>query len=162
MSTQHPGELVTISPESTLIANQYLQCGNMRETAELLELELTTVANTLDRPDVRAYCNAMWMERGYNSRDRIRDAMDAVIEQKLLELTESGTGSTKDIADLLLISHKISMEHLDRQLALEKLRQPVGLKNQVNVQINETGDGSRYAQLITRLLEPTRADDIQE
>lgn len=159
---QHPGELVQIAPESILIANQYLQCGSMLETAQVLELELSQVAQTLDRPDVRAYCNAMWMERGYNSRDRIRDAMDAVIQQKLVELTESGTGSTKDIADLLLISHKISMEHLQLQLQVEKLRQPIGLRNQVNVQINEAGDGSRYAQLITKLLEPQRADDIPQ
>ena len=162
MTVQHPAELVQISPESILIANQYLQCGSMPETAHLLDLDLATVAQTLDRPDVRAYCNAMWMERGYNSRDRIRDAMDAVIEKKLQELAESDTGSTKDIADLLALSHKISMEHLDRQLALEKLRQPVGLRNQVNVQINEAGESSRYAQLITRLLEPNSADDISQ
>ncbi len=159
---QHPAELVTIAPESLLIANQYLQCGSMPETAHLLELDLSLVAETLDRADVRRYLDAMWMERGYNSRDRIREAMDAVIQQKLVELTESGTGSNKDIADLLLISHKISMEHLDRQLALEKLRQPQGLRNQVNVQINEAGDSSRYAQLITRLLEVPGANNIPE
>jgi hypothetical protein len=43
------------------------------------------------------------------------------------------------------------MELLDREIQLEKLRQG-GPKNQVNVQINEGGDGTRYGQLIQKLL----------
>jgi len=92
----------------------------------------------------------------------MRAAMDQVIKQKFQELEESGTGSTKDIADLLALSHKMSMEYLDRQIELQKLQAKqteLQVKNQVNVQINEgvpIGDGSKYAQLIGKLLESNR------
>ena len=77
--------------------------------------------------------------------------MDALINQKFQELEESQTGSTKDISELLALSHKMSMELLDREIQLAKLQQG-GPKNQVNVQINEGGDGTRYGQLLQKLL----------
>ena len=96
------------------------------------------------------------------AKGSLRAAMDQVIKQKFQELEESGTGSTKDIADLLALSHKMSMEYLDRQIELQKLQAKqteLQVKNQVNVQINEgvpIGDGSKYAQLIGKLLESNR------
>jgi hypothetical protein len=77
--------------------------------------------------------------------------MDALIKQKFSELEEAGVGSSKDIADLLQMSHKMSMDLLDKQLQLEKLRQGTpGPQKQVNVQIND--DGSKYSQLIHKLV----------
>jgi uncharacterized pyridoxal phosphate-containing UPF0001 family protein len=47
----------------------------------------------------------------------------------------------------------MSMEMLDREIQLEKLRsERAGPKSQVNVQINEGGDGTKYGALISRLL----------
>jgi len=89
---------------------------------------------------------------GYNNRFLMRQAMDALIKQKFSELEEAGVGSSKDIADLLHLSHKMSMDLLDKQLQLEKLRQGTpGPQKQVNVQINDT-DGSKYSQLIHKLV----------
>ena len=49
------------------------------------------------------------------------------------------------------MSHKMSMDLLDKQLQLEKLRtQTPGPQKQVNVQIND--DGSKYSQLIHKLV----------
>ena len=88
---------------------------------------------------------------GYNNRFLMRQAMDALIKQKFQELEEAGVGSSKDIADLLQMSHKMSMDLLDKQLQLEKLRtQAPGPQKQVNVQIND--DGSKYSQLIHKLV----------
>ncbi|NDF92803.1 MAG: hypothetical protein EB115_12695 [Betaproteobacteria bacterium] len=81
----------------------------------------------------------------------MRRAMDALIQQKFQELEESGVGSSKDIAELLSLSHKMSMDLLDREIQLEKLKQGAGPQKQVNVQINET-DGSKYGQLIHKLI----------
>ena len=87
-----------------------------------------------------------------NNKFLMRSAMDALIRQKFQELEEAGVGSNKDIADLLHLSHKMSMDLLDREIQLEKLKQGnVGPQKQVNVQINE-GDGSKYGQLIQRLV----------
>ena len=91
--------------------------------------------------------------------------MDALIRQKFQDMEESSTGSNKDIAELLALSHKMSMELLDREIALEKLRQgQEQIKNQVNVQINEAGglgDGTKYGALIMKLLEADRNVDNQ-
>ena len=76
--------------------------------------------------------------------------MDAVIQKKFQELEESEMGSTKDIAELLALSHKMTMDEMARQIELEKLLQ-TNIKNQVNVQINETG-GTKYDNLIKQLI----------
>lgn len=162
LPTQTPAEVLAISPEALECANCYLQCGDTRQTADQLGLEPQLVAQLLDRPEVRRYIDHVWMETGFNNRQTMRRAMDAVIRQKMQELEEAGTGSQKDIADLLLLSHKMSMEQLDRQIELAKLQAKqteLSVRNQVNVQINEgvpVGDGSKYAQLIGKLLEQNR------
>jgi hypothetical protein len=82
----------------------------------------------------------------------MRRAMDALIKQKFSELEESQTGSTKDIAELLQMSHKMSMDLLDREIALAKAQQSTAPQKQVNVQINEGLDGSKYSQLVQKLI----------
>ena len=78
--------------------------------------------------------------------------MDALLKQKFQELHEAGTGSTKDISELLALSHKMSMDLLDREIQLEKLRAGTAPSKQVNVQINEGLDGSKYSHLISKLI----------
>lgn len=82
----------------------------------------------------------------------MRRAMDALIKQKFTELEESQTGSTKDIAELLQMSHKMSMDLMDREIQLAKAQQATGPQKQVNVQINDALDGSKYSQLVQRLI----------
>ena len=93
------------------------------------------------------------MDLGFNNRFNIRKIMDAVIEKKLMEMDEAGIGSNKDIVDILAMSHKMSIEHLTKQIELEKLRQQheTNIRSQVNVQINDNG-GSNYGQLLQKLL----------
>ncbi|NBW17503.1 MAG: hypothetical protein EBR82_56935 [Caulobacteraceae bacterium] len=76
--------------------------------------------------------------------------MDAVIKRKFEELEEAGVGSGKDIADLLHLSHKMSMDLLDREIQLQKLKTETQPQKQVNVQIND--DGTKYSQLIQKLI----------
>lgn len=148
---QLPTDTIQISPELLEVANLYLEHQNTQEVATVLNLEPHDVAQILKRPDVKGYINQVFFDLGFNNRFRMRRAMDALISQKFQELEESQTGSTKDISELLALSHKMSMELLDREIQLEKLRAG-GPKNQVNVQINEGGDGTRYGQLIQKLL----------
>ena len=152
MSQNLPAETVQISPEALEVANCYLQTQDTQQVAHLLDLPAAQVAEILQRREVRGYIDAVFMDTGYNNRFLVRSAMDALIKQKFQELEEAGTGSSKDIADLLQLSHKMSMDLLDRQIQLEKLRQEApGPQRQVNVQINEL-DGSRYSQLVQRLI----------
>jgi len=81
----------------------------------------------------------------------MRDAMDAIIKKKFQDLEEADVGSSKDIIEILALSHKMSMEYLQKQIDLEKLQQQ-NIKSQVNVQINDAGDSTKYGQLIKQLV----------
>lgn len=152
MTTHLPAETVRISPEALEVANAYLQLNDARAVAQELDLDPEVVTNLLARREVKTYIDSVFFDSGYNNRFLMRRAMDALIKQKFSELEESQTGSTKDIAELLQMSHKMSMDLLDREIALEKARQSTGPQKQVNVQINEGLDGSKYSQLVQKLI----------
>jgi DNA-binding CsgD family transcriptional regulator len=152
MTTHLPAETVRISPEALEVANAYLQLNDARLVAQELDLDPETVTNLLARREVKTYIDSVFFDSGYNNRFLMRRAMDALIKQKFQELEESQTGSTKDIAELLQMSHKMSMDLLDREIQLEKARTATGPQKQVNVQINEGLDGSKYSQLVQKLI----------
>ena len=153
LPTQSPAEVLQISPEALEVANAYLQTQDIRQVCGELEIAEETVTNILARSEVKAYINQVFFDLGFNNRFKMRAAMDALLKKKFQELDESESGSSKDIADLMALSHKMTMELLDREIALEKLRAgPNGPKNQVNVQINEGGDGTKYGALLAKLL----------
>jgi hypothetical protein len=152
MTTHLPAETVRISPEALEVANAYLQLNDARAVAQELDLDPEVVTNLLARREVKSYIDSVFFDSGYNNRFLMRRAMDALIKQKFQELEESQTGSTKDIAELLQMSHKMSMDLMDREIALEKAKQSTGPQKQVNVQINEGLDGSKYSQLVQKLI----------
>ena len=152
MTTHLPAETVRISPEALEVANAYLQLNDAREVARELDLDPETVTNILARREVKGYIDSVFFDSGYNNRFLMRRAMDALIKQKFSELEESQTGSTKDIAELLQMSHKMSMDLLDREIQLAKAQQATGPQKQVNVQINDSLDGAKYSQLVQKLI----------
>ena len=152
MTTHLPAETVRISPEALEVANAYLQLNDARQVAQELDLDPEVVTNLLARREVKTYIDSVFFDSGYNNRFLMRRAMDALIKQKFSELEESQTGSTKDIAELLQMSHKMSMDLLDREIQLAKAQQATGPQKQVNVQINEGLDGSKYSQLVQKLI----------
>lgn len=156
-TTHSPAELLQISPEALEVANCYLQTPNAQEVASTLAMPPELVSQILARREVKAYINQVYFDLGFNNRFKMRSAMDALIKQKFQDMEEAGTGSSKDIAELLALSHKMTMEQLDREIQLEKLRGENGPKNQLNLQINEGGDGTRYGALIAKLLGDTLA-----
>lgn len=147
-----PCELLEINPESLEIANSYLQLSDVQKVAETLQIPVAVVTQHLNKREVKSYINQVFFDLGFNNRFKMRAAMDAVLRKKFQELEEADQGSSKDIAELLSLSHKMSMEQLDREIQLEKLRGENQPKSQVNVQINEGGDGTRYGALIATLL----------
>jgi hypothetical protein len=152
MTTHLPAETVRISPEALEVANAYLQLNDARAVAQELDLDPEIVTNLLARREVKTYIDSVFFDSGYNNRFLMRRAMDALIKQKFSELEESQTGSTKDIAELLQMSHKMSMDLMDREIQLAKAQQATGPQKQVNVQINEGLDGSKYSQLVQKLI----------
>ena len=151
--TQHlPAEIIQIAPEALEVANCYLQINDARKVAQELDLDVETVTSILQRREVKTYIDSVFMDSGYNNRFLMRRAMDALIKQKFSELEEAGTGSQKDISELLALSHKMSMDLLDKEIQLEKIRSGTAPQRQVNVQINEGLDGSKYSKLVQQLI----------
>lgn len=158
-ATHHPAEVVQISPESLEVANVYLQLQDINKTAEELDIPREIIVNILNKREVKTYIDNVFFNLGFNNRFKLRAALDAVIAKKFQELDEADTGSDKDIADLLHLSHKITMEQLGKEIELEKLKQG-SIKTQTNIQLN--GDtGSNYSNLLKKLLNPdTDPNDI--
>lgn len=149
LAPHHPAEVLTISPEALQVANCYLTTQSAQAVAENLDIELELVTTILARREVKAYIDQVFFDTGFNNRFRMRDAMDQIIQKKFQELDEADVGSGKDILEILALSHKMTMETLDRQLQLEKLKSS-NLRTQTNIQINE--GGSNYHTLIERLV----------
>ena len=151
LPTTSPAEVLDISPEALEVAICYLQVQNIHETAEQLDIPREMVTQILSKREVKAYIDHVFMNLGFNNRFKMRAAMDALIQKKFQELEESETGSSKDIAELLALSHKMTMDELTRQIELEKLRQS-SIRTQTNIQINDGSGGSKYETLIQKLL----------
>lgn len=151
LQQHHPAEVLEISPEALEVANCYLQTQQAQQVAEQLDLPIELVTKILARREVKAYIDQVFFDTGFNNRFKMREAMDAIIARKFQELDEAELGSNKDILDILALSHKMTMETLDKQLELEKLRMN-NIKSQVNVQINDNQGGSNYGNLIEKLI----------
>jgi len=148
-----PAEVLDISPEALEIANCYLVSQDLQTVANELDIPTELVTQILAKKEVKAYIDHVFMNLGFNNRFKIHAAMDAVIQKKFQELEESDMGSTKDISELLALKHKMTMDELSKMIELKKLEQATGIKNQVNVQINEgISDGTKYGDLIQRLM----------
>lgn len=147
-----PAEVIDISPESLEIANCYLQDQDIQKVASDLGITAHLVTKTLAKREVKAYIDNVFMNVGYNNQFKMRAVMDAVISKKLQDLHEADVGSGKDILEILALSHKMSMEHLDKQIEMEKAKQG-NLKSQTNIQINDTiGGGSKYGALLQQIM----------
>ena len=149
LAPHHPAEVLEISPEALEIANCYLVKQSAQGVADELSISTELVTNILARREVKAYIDQVFFDTGFNNRFRMRDAMDAIIQKKFQELDEADVGSSKDILEILALSHKMTMETLDRQIQLEKLKGS-NLRTQTNIQINE--GGSNYHTLIEKLV----------
>jgi len=151
-----PAEGLAISPEALEIANAYLQSQDLHKVAADLNVPLDRVTQYLARREVKAYIDSVFLDYGFNNRFKLRSIMDAVINKKLEEMSEADIGSSKDIADLLTISHKMTMDILNANIKLEEAKNKVGIRTQTNVQINEGSGGntSNYHNLLSKLMSP--------
>ena len=149
-------EITTISPEGLEVANSYLTLGNIRGVCEQLQVEEKKVVDILNRREVKKYIDTVYLDTGYRNRGNIGSLLDEMIQSKLEEAQESGVYSSKDLADLLQMAHKMRMDEIKAQADLEKASAS-SIKNQTNVQINDGvpfGQGN-YGKLMDKLLNGT-------
>lgn len=153
-----PAEYVQISPEALEVANCYLQTQDIRAVSDELSIPVDLVTDIMNRREVKAYIDHVFLDTGFNNRYKMRRAMDAIIAKKFQEMEESETGSNKDIVEIMALSHKMTMDILDRQIKLEQIRtEKGGPKSQVNVQINNEPNASNYDKLLSKLMGGTSA-----
>ena len=164
LPTVTPAEILSISPEALEVANTYLQCQDIVQVAETLNISTDLVTTYLNKPDVKAYIATIFMDLGYNNQFKLRSALDAIISKKFEEMDEAGIGSTKDIADLLELSAKISHKYMELQIKLEEAKNKTKVRNQTNVQINDASGGTNYGNLLEKLMKNdiTKDDDITD
>jgi hypothetical protein len=146
-------ELTTISPEGLDIANCYLQYGNIRAVSEYLQVPESNIAEILNKREVKKYIDTIYLDMGYRNKNNIGSLLDEMIASKLEEAQEAGVYSSKDLADLLQMAHKMRMDEIKAQADLLKAESG-NIKNQTNVQINEAvpfGQGN-YGKLMEKLL----------
>ena len=146
--------LVKISPEYLEIANSYLECGSIQQVAKSLALSENEVTDILSRREVRTYIDSIYLDYGYRNRFKLGETLDLLINEKLREAEATEMYTNKDLADLLHLAHKMRMDEIRAMTELEKARTSP-IKNQTNVQINETPFGAgNYGKLMEKLLQP--------
>ena len=146
-------ELTTISPEGLEVANSYLQFGNITGVTQYLGVPENKVVELLNKREVKKYIDTVYLDMGYRNKNNIASVLDEMIESKLEEAKETGVYSSKDLADLLQMAHKMRMDEIKAQAELEKI-QSTSVRSQTNVQINEGvpfGQGN-YGKLMEKLL----------
>ena len=149
-------EITAISPEGLEVANSYLQFGNIKAVSNELRIPEDKIANLLNKRDVKKYIDTVYLDMGYRNRNNIAGVLDEMIASKLEEAQETGVYSSKDLADLLQMAHKMRMDEIKAQADLAKAESS-NIKNQTNVQINEGvpfGQGN-YGKLMEKLLNGT-------
>ena len=143
-------ELVAISPEGMEIANAYLTLGNIKGVCDLLNVPEFKVTEYLNKREVKKFLDTVYLDTGYRNRNNIANLLDEMIASKLEEAAESGQYSKIDLAELLMMAHKIRMDEVKAQSTTEIST----IKNQTNVQINEGlpfGAGN-YGKLVDKLV----------
>jgi hypothetical protein len=129
-------DLPKISAEALEVCRHYLQTWSIEQTARETSMSLPEVEAYLNKKEVKRYIDSIFLEQGYLNRFKIQSAFEEVIELKMQEMTESEMGSSKDIADLLFMLHKMRQDELKHITEREK----AGPTTTKNVQVNNYGD----------------------
>jgi hypothetical protein len=147
-------EITKISPEGLEVANCYLQYGSIRAVCDEMMVSEHKVVETLNNRDVKRYIDTVYLDMGYRNKNNIGALLDNMIQSKLEEAQETGVYTSKDLADLLQMAHKMRMDEIKAMADIEKVHNGNSIRNQTNVQINEAlpfGQGN-YGKLMEKLL----------
>jgi len=147
-------EVTTISPEGLEVANCYLQYGNINAVVQFMGVSEDKVVSILNKREIKKYIDTVYLDLGYRNKNNIASLLDEMIESKLEEAKETGVYSSKDLADLLQMGHKMRMDEIKAQAEIVKA-EGTSIRNQTNVQINDAslpfGQGN-YGKLMDKLL----------
>ena len=141
-----------ISPEGLEIANAYFQYGSIPSVSTQLGVAENIISEMLNRREVKQYIDTVYLDTGYRNRFKLADTLDTLIEKKMEEAEESEIYTSKALADLLQMAHKMRIDEMKAQTELEKAK-ATNIKNQTNIQVNDGGFGQgNYGKLMEKLL----------
>jgi len=146
-----------ISPEGLEIANAYLELGSIPAVCSRLSINEAKASEYLQKREVKAYVDQVYLDTGYRNRFKLAEVLDTLIDAKMEEAEESQVYTSKDLADLVGMAHKIRMDELKAQTELEKAKAQT-IKTQVNIQDNSQvpfGQGN-YGELMKKLLKDNK------
>jgi hypothetical protein len=132
----NPEEEYKMSPEMLEITTTYLECADIDTTAEMLGID--------------RFVDTVFLDQGYLNRHKLQAAFTKIIDLKLEELDDAEMGSNKDIADLLMMMHKIGT---DTRKEIAEASKPSAPTNQTNVQFNNGQFGDNYNSLLGKLMD---------
>jgi hypothetical protein len=137
-----------INPEGLEIANKYLETQSVEETARAMYISEEAVTNVLNKTEVKRYIDSVYLDLGYRNRFKLGNLLDRIIDAKLEECEETEIYTNKDLVDLITLAHKMRMEELKHQ------KDTTTIRNQTNVQINESNPfgGGKYGELMEKLV----------
>ena len=137
-----------ISPEGAEIANAYLtNACSLKCTSDQLDLPTYEISAILQQPMIKTYINGILKENGFRHMEKIASKLDELIDMKWDELAEAEIGSNKDIADLLLLAHKMRTDMVNI-LQKSEIKADSHIKN---TQVNVYGEGA-YGRLMEKLI----------
>jgi hypothetical protein len=142
-----------MSPEGLEIANSYLEHGNIPAVCRTLGVSENEVSDALNKREVKQYIDTVFLDTGYRNRFKLSETLDMLIEKKLEEAEETQIYTSKDMADLVQMAHKMRIEEIKAQTEMEKAKAQT-VKTQVNIQDNSGlpfGQGN-YGELIKKLM----------
>ena len=145
-----------MSPEGLEIANSYLANGDVSSVCRELDVPRDQVVAILNKREIQKYIDTVYMDSGYRNRFKLAETLDKIIDQKLVEAEETEIFSNKDLADLLMMQHKIRMDEMKAQTEIEKIAAgSVRALTQNNIHIDGEmpfGQGN-YGSLMKKLLD---------
>jgi len=143
-----PSEEYKIAPEALAVAQSYLIHQDLHKVAVDLDLPRSQVAWYLDKREVKNFVDSVFMQQGYMHRYKLQDLLTDVIDAKIEEMEETEMASTKDIADLIALQHKMRMDELNLQLKIQEKSNPTVREKVTNVQNNY---GTNYMDLMEKI-----------
>lgn len=141
-------EQVCLAPEDIELVSIFVESGyDHNTTAQVLGWHPHDVKKYLERPNVKGYITTLAVDSAVRHSSELSNKLDDIIATKLQELLENEITSSKDIADLLQMQHKMRMDQAKLAIEVAKASQATSVRN---TQVNIGGTG--YEKLVAQLI----------
>jgi hypothetical protein len=146
-----------ITPEGAEIANTYLELGcDIQKASEVLDIPAHRINTILSDKFVKGYITQVMTDAGLRKMTSITERMEDLIDKKMEEMENLDMVSSKDVADLLNMVHKMHTEQA--KIVVASTPKEGSNKIPTNQQINvfAADDNSQYGKLMKAIIGPIK------